>query len=123
MTSATTAGLPRNRSESSAANEKPHCSHNPRISMQRPHVHCSPSSTTTHWGQGRGAERSAIRGRAPFSGFAPDQSALVAVAVITLATVGISVLLVVVLVRLALLLRGAGHLARPARPARDAVGA
>ncbi|HHU38377.1 MAG TPA: hypothetical protein GXZ45_03720 [Propionibacterium sp.] len=57
---------------------------------------------------------------APFSGFAPDQSALVAVAVITLATVGISVLLVVALVRLALLLRGSGHLARPAR---DAVGA
>lgn len=50
---------------------------------------------------------------APFSGYAPDQSALVTVAVITIAAVGISVLLVVALVRLGLLLKGAGSLPRP----------
>ena len=50
---------------------------------------------------------------APFSGFAPDQSALVSVAATTLAAVGISVLLVVALVRLGLLLKGAGSLPRP----------
>ena len=50
---------------------------------------------------------------APFSGYSPDQSALVTVAVITIATVGISVLLVVALVRLGLLLKGAGSLPRP----------
>ncbi len=50
---------------------------------------------------------------APFSGYAPDQSALVMAAVITIATVGISVLLVVALVRLGLLLKGAGSLPRP----------
>ena len=50
---------------------------------------------------------------APFSGYSPDQSALVMAAVITIATVGISVLLVVALVRLGLLLKGAGSLPRP----------
>ena len=50
---------------------------------------------------------------APFSGYSPDQSALVTAAVITIATVGISVLLVVALVRLGLLLKGAGSLPRP----------
>ena len=54
---------------------------------------------------------------APFSGYAPDQSALVTVAVITIAAVGISVLLVVALVRLGLLLKGAGSLPRPTRHA------
>ena len=50
---------------------------------------------------------------APFSGYSPDQSALVMAAVTTIATVGISVLLVVALVRLGLLLKGAGSLPRP----------
>lgn len=50
---------------------------------------------------------------APFTGYSPDQSALVMAAVTTIATVGISVLLVVALVRLGLLLKGAGSLPRP----------
>ena len=54
---------------------------------------------------------------APFSGYSPDQSALVMAAVTTIATVGISVLLVVALVRLGLLLKGAGSLPRPTRHA------
>jgi hypothetical protein len=47
---------------------------------------------------------------APFTGFEPNQQALGAVAAILLATVGISALLLVALVRLGMLLRKARHI-------------
>ena len=62
--SITTRGSPANTWDSSPAKRNPHCWHRPSTSMQRPHVHCWPSSTIDALvaGRGRGAIGDARQG-------------------------------------------------------------